>query len=70
MTNQQLWAVHSEKDGRPVFRTWAKSKNEADEALARVRAGDPQPDDRYFVQPLSDEDVYNFKRVGMIPADA
>ena len=67
----QLWGVHSEKDGRPVFRGWAKSKNDADTVAARIRKDDgDQPDDRYFVLPLSDEDVFNFKRVGMIPADA
>jgi hypothetical protein len=70
MTNHQLWAVHSEKDGRPVFRTWAKSKTDADAAAARLQADDAAKEDRYFVQPLSDEDVFNFKRVGMIPADA
>lgn len=65
-----FWGIHSEKDGKPVIRAWAKSEAEANALVAKIKAGDPTPEDEYWVTPLSERSVAMFKDSGFIPADA
>jgi hypothetical protein len=67
---KNFWGVHSEKDGKPVIRAWAKSEAEANALVGKIKAGDSIPEDEYWVTPLSERSVAMFKESGFIPADA
>lgn len=65
----RLWAVHSEKQGMPAFRTWAKTKAEAQAKLAALEARDAdQRDDEYWITELTDTQIRSFTAMGLIPA--
>lgn len=71
-----LWSVHSDTDGRPMMRAWAKSEDAAKALLEEIKADDeasPGAADEktdYWVLQLSLEEVAQFKASGFIPDDA
>lgn len=66
-----LWGIHSEKNQRPVFRGWARSKGEAEKRMAEIKAEDAESaDDRYWITHMTKAQVAGFKGMGAIPNDA
>ena len=66
-----LWAVHSEKDHRPVFRAWAASEGEAQRKLAELRAADGGgAGTDYWVVQMTRHEVAHLQQAGLLPADA
>ena len=70
-TTNEFWGVHSEKDGKPALRAWAKSEAEAKALVEQIKRSDAdQAEDDYWVDQLSPRAVAGFKDSGFIPADA
>jgi hypothetical protein len=66
-----LWAVHSEKDGMPQLRGWARSEAEAQRLLEQIRADDGERrDDQYWVMQMTKKHIEHGKNTGFIPKDA
>jgi len=66
-----LWAIHSEIDGRPAMADWAPSEEAADKRMAELKASDPDQDrTKYWVMRMTVDEVESFKASGFIPADA
>ena len=66
-----LWSVHSEAEGRPYIRAWAKSEAEATQKMAELKARDPNAaKNRYFLVRLTRGQVEGLKQTGFIPKDA
>lgn len=66
-----LWSVHSETDGMPVMRAWARSEDEAKTVLEELKASDEDAaKTEYWVLQLTNGEVSQFKASGFIPADA
>lgn len=71
MQPSDLWSVHSETDGRPMMRAWAKTEAEANELLQELKRSDEDSEKtQYWVLQLTKGDVLDFKASGFIPADA
>ncbi len=62
-----IWTVHSETDGKPGLRSFAKSKLEAETAMARLKADDQDARAEYWLVELSDNDLADFRAAGMVP---
>lgn len=66
-----LWSVHSETDGMPMMRAWAKSEAEAKALLEEMKSSDEDAaKTEYWVLPLTKGEVSQFKASGFIPTDA
>jgi len=65
-----LWAVHSQKEDRPVLRGWAKSEADANTLMDKMRSSDEEPDDRYWVEQMTEHDYNVYKAAGVLPAEA
>jgi hypothetical protein len=65
-----LWAIHSEKEGRPAMCGWARSEADAQKELERMKRADTDATTTYWVLRMTRHEVEQFKRVGFIPADA
>lgn len=66
-----LWSVHSETDGMPMMRAWAKSESEAKGVLEELKASDEDAAKTdYWVLRLTNHEVSQFKASGFIPDDA
>ncbi|MFH1810409.1 MAG: hypothetical protein ABIJ09_16830 [Pseudomonadota bacterium] len=66
-----LWAIHSEKEGRPAMCGWARSEAEAAKEMERMKKADPEPGTTsYWVLRMTRHEVDQFKQTGFIPADA
>lgn len=71
-----LWGVHSSKDDprsgpRPEFRGWATSEAAAKLELQRIEQEDAafKKADRYWVAPMTKQDEYDYRRMGLLPND-
>ncbi len=64
-----LWAVHSAKDNRPVFRGWAKTETSARELLDRLKGKDVEQEDEYWVEQMTQHDFGVYKALGIIPEE-
>lgn len=62
-----IWTVHSEADGRPGLRGFAKSKAEAEALLASLKADDDNASAEYWLIELSNNQLEDFKDAGMLP---
>lgn len=66
-----LWSVHSETDGMPVIRAWARSEAEAKTVLEELKGSDEDAQKTtYWVLQLTNGEVSQFKASGFIPDDA
>ena len=63
-----LWVLHCDHDGQPAICGTARSESEADSQLAALREEKQQF--TFFATTLSEEEVANYKRMGLIPEDA
>jgi hypothetical protein len=70
MSDGHLWAIHSEKDGRPVLRRWAPSEDEANRVMGELKSTDATPEDGYWITRLSSHQIEALKGNGFIPANA
>ena len=64
-----LFGIHSQKEGMPAMRGWAKSKEAAEELLEKIKASDEVPEDEYWILEMSRAEVDSHKAVGYLPAD-
>jgi len=65
-----LWAIHSARENRPVFRDWAPSEAEAQKKLEALRDREKNhPEEEYWVARMSQDEVRSFKTSGVIPPD-
>lgn len=62
-----IWTVHSEADGRPGLRGFAKSKAEAEALMASLKADDDNASAEYWLIELSNNQLEDFKDAGMVP---
>jgi hypothetical protein len=52
----ELWAIHSDRDQKPIIRGFARTREEAQALLERVRTEDgPGADETYWVTPVSED---------------
>ncbi len=65
-----LWAIHSDKNGMPVLRAWAKSEADANAKLNEIKSSDAAPEDSYWVTQLLAHQIEALKGNGFIPGDA
>jgi hypothetical protein len=66
-----LWAVHSESDGKPYIRRWAKSEADAQAFIPELKKTDAlAATNTYWVTQLTVGEVTGFKHTGFIPKDA
>ena len=65
-----FWAIHSNKNGMPVLRAWAKSESDANAKLNEIKSSDPTPEDSYWVTQLLAHQIEALKGNGFIPGDA
>ncbi len=65
-----LWSVHSESDGMPMMRAWARSEDEAKTVLEELKSADDDASAEYWVLQLTHGEVAQFKASGFIPEDA
>ena len=66
-----LWAIHSTRENRPIFRDWAGSEAEAKEKLAALQESEKDdPEEEYWIARMSEGEVASFKGAGRIPEDA
>jgi hypothetical protein len=65
-----LWAVHSSSDERPLFRGWARSESEASTLLGQLKTTDPEPEQRYWHEPITVHDLAVYRAAGLVPEDA
>lgn len=66
-----LWSVHSETDGMPMMRAWAKSEADANTVLEELKSSDEDAaKTEYWVLQLTNGEVSQFKASGFIPDDA
>ncbi len=67
----KLWAVHSESDGKPYIRRWAKSETEASALIPELKKTDAlAATNTYWVTQLTVGEVAGLKHTGFIPKDA
>jgi hypothetical protein len=64
-----LWIVSSSRE-RPLMRAWARSQPEADALAAELKRNDVEPDDAYWVEPMTQRDYDLYKSMGLLPEDA
>ncbi len=62
-----IWTVHSEADGRPGLRGFAKTKAEAETLMARLKHDDENAGAEYWLIELSNNQLEDFKDAGMVP---
>jgi hypothetical protein len=62
-----IWTVHSEADGRPGLRGFAKTKAEAEALLASLKSDDDDPRAEYWLIELSRDQLEDFKEAGLVP---
>ena len=62
-----IWTVHSEADGRPGLRGFAKSKAEAETLMARLKHDDANAAAEYWLIELSENALEDFRDAGMVP---
>ena len=62
-----IWTVHSEADGRPGLRGFAKTKAEAEALLAQLKADDDNASAEYWLLELSHDQLDDFREAGMVP---
>lgn len=64
-----VWTVHSEYEGRPTLRGFAKTKNEAEQMLSKLKQGDSVGAmTEYWVLEISAGELDDFRHYGMLPA--
>lgn len=68
MSDPALWVLHCDQDGQPAICDTARSEEDANKKLAALR--DEQQQFTFFATTLSEEEVANYKRMGLIPEDA
>lgn len=68
MTN--VWAIHSDTDGRPLLRGWAHGESAARQKLEEIKSGDGVQDARYWVSQLEQNQLEALKGSGILPPDA
>ncbi len=66
-TSSGIWTVHSEADGRPALRGFAKTKAEAEALLASLKSDDDDPRAEYWLIELSRDQLEDFKEAGLVP---
>lgn len=62
-----IWTVHSEADGRPGLRAFAKSKAEAESLMAQLKVDDDNAAVEYWLIELSNNQLEDFRDAGMVP---
>lgn len=62
-----IWTVHSEADGRPGLRGFAKTKAEAETLMARLKHDDENAAAEYWLIELSNNQLEDFRDAGMVP---
>ena len=62
-----IWTVHSEADGRPGLRAFAKSKAEAEGLMAQLKVEDDNAAAEYWLIELSNNQLEDFRDAGMVP---
>jgi len=62
-----IWTVHSEADGRPGLRGFAKSKAEAETLMAQLKLDDANAAAEYWLIELSENALEDFRDAGMVP---
>jgi hypothetical protein len=60
-----VFTVHSEVKQRPMLRTFAKSRVEAEAQMKSLQASDPVPD--YWIVELTYGELEDFRQFGMLP---
>jgi hypothetical protein len=62
-----VWTVHSDTEGRPMLRGFAKSKPEAEALLAKLKADEQEAE--FWLVELTHNELEDFKQFGMLPAE-
>lgn len=63
-----IWTVHSEFENRPMLRGFTKTKAEAEQLMAQLKAEDQDADkSEYWLIELSNGALEDFRRFGMLP---
>ncbi len=65
-----VWAIHSDSDGRPMMRGWARGEASAKARLEEIRNGDGVKDERYWVSRLEQNQLEALQGSGLIPQNA
>ena len=63
-----VWTVHSEKDGHPTLRGFAKTRAEAEQVLAKLKGQDADAAmTEYWVLEITVGELEDFRNFGMLP---
>jgi hypothetical protein len=63
-----VWTVHSEREGRPTLRGFAKSKADAEALLAKLKDDDADAAmTEYWVLEITAGELDDFRQFGMLP---
>ena len=63
-----VWTVHSETDGRPRLRGFAKTRPEAEKVLLGLKAEDADAAmTEYWVLEITKGELEDFRNFGMLP---
>lgn len=65
-----LFGVHSEKDGQPAMRGWARGEAAAKKLLAELQESDDPKEDEYWILEMNEAEVESHKAMGMLFEDA
>lgn len=64
-----FFGIHSEKNGCPMMRGWAKSEAEANAMLEKIKASDAEPEDEYWIMEMTEPELETHRAVGLIPEE-
>jgi hypothetical protein len=72
MTNWEqkcgVWTVHSEFEGRPTLRGFAKNRPDAEQLLAKLKGNDADAKiTEYWVLEITNGELADFRNFGMLP---
>ncbi len=62
------WAIHSQRENRPVLRDWARSEAEARQKMEALRTADAgSPEEEYWVTRLTKDQVVRMQQGNAMP---
>lgn len=63
------WAIHSEKEGQPTLRGFARTEADARARMGEIRAADDDAETTYWVMQMTEAEVESFQVAGVIPRE-